>query len=88
MEKYITEFTEPHIESFLRKMYHEFWDEWLGQLIIELDQQGFDITHFPNDDYTRNVRNPHAIRIGRTIALEMQRMQDKIKQLEENQNER
>ena len=88
MEKYITEFTEPHIESFLRKIYHEFWDEWLRELITELDQQGFDITQFPNDDYTRNIRNPHAIRIGRTIALEMQRMQDKIKQLEETQNNR
>ena len=81
-KQYITEINTPHIEKFLKQIYQDSWEEWFGDFILELDRLGFDLTHFPHDDYTNKVSNPHEIRIARTIALELTRLNDKIKELE------
>ena len=53
-------------------------DEWFCDFCSELDDNGFEITEMPMDEFTRDVENPHAKRIARTISLQLTKLQRQI----------
>lgn len=68
-EAEIVDRIEPLVDGFLKALYNEFWDHWFGEFVNELQDQGFDITEFPMDEFQSNTKNSHGRRVARAVAL-------------------